>query len=90
MFTRHPGHDVMDAWRLRDAGYSSILVGEALIRAAESSKLPSNAYQSSFNEAYGLLRAFTSKGSTKFGPISSTRIFGKGEGAKESLGYLEM
>jgi len=83
-------HDVMDAWRLRDAGYSSILVGEALIRAAESSKLPSNAYQSSFNEAYGLLRAFTSKGSTKFGPISTTRIFGKGEGAKESLGYLEM
>ncbi|KAF6004504.1 hypothetical protein F1559_003430 [Cyanidiococcus yangmingshanensis] len=82
--------DAMDAWRLRDAGYSSILVGETLIRAAMGSKFASNAYQSSFNEAYGMLKAFTSKGSTKFGPLSSTRIFGKGEGAKESLGYLEM
>jgi indole-3-glycerol phosphate synthase len=82
--------DVMDAWRLRDAGYSSILVGETLIRAAVGSKVSTNAYQSNFNEAYGLLKAFTSKGSTKFGPLSTTRTYGKGEGAKESLGYLEM
>ena len=82
--------ETTDAWRLRDAGFSALLIGELLMRASQSTKYGANAYESSYNQAFGIIRAFQSKGSVKFGPSTLARGYGMNEGAKESLGYLEM
>lgn len=74
-----------DAWKLRDAGYSAVLVGEALVKAYEGSVADSTSYNVGFNQAKGLIKAFKAKGSVKYGPTSTASFWGKGEGAKETL-----
>jgi indole-3-glycerol phosphate synthase len=74
-----------DAWMLRDAGYSAVLVGESLVRAFEGSAADSTSYSVGYNQAMGLIKAFKAKGSVKYGPTSSAAFWGKGEGAKETL-----
>ena len=47
-------------------------------------------YQSAYNEAKGLIMAFRSKGSKKYGPTGTGSFYGKGEGAKETLGMISI
>lgn len=82
--------DCIDAWKLRDAGFNAILVGETLVRAYEGSSLNSTSYTAGYNEAKGYIKAFKAKGSVKYGNPSAAAFFGRGEGAKESLGELAM
>lgn len=82
--------DCVDAWKLRDAGFNAILVGETLVKAAENSSNNSNSYSVGYNQAKGFIKAYCSKGSVKFGHAGMASFFGKGEGAKESLGELSM
>lgn len=82
--------ECVDAWKFRDAGYNAILVGEALVRAFEGSSDGNTGYSPGFNEAKGLLKAFRSKGSSAFGRTTNAAFFGKGEGAKETLGELSI
>lgn len=77
--------ECVDAWKLRDAGYSAVLVGESLVRAFEGSYADSTSYAIGYNQAKGLIKAFKAKGSVNFGPTSSAAFWGAGEGAKESL-----
>lgn len=80
--------ECLDAWRVRDMGYSAVLVGEALVKAADNSKTDGHSYSSGYNNAKGLIKAFLAKGSVKYGPSTTAAFFGKGEGAKESLGEM--
>lgn len=82
--------DHRDAWRLRDAGFNAVLVGETLVRASEGSAADSNSYTVGYNQAKGLLRAFKSKGSVEFGSSSIGAFYGKGEAAKETLGEMSI
>lgn len=77
--------ECVDAWKLRDAGFSAVLVGESLVRAFEGSVSDSTSYSIGYNQAKGLIKAFKAKGSAKFGPTSNAAFWGAGEGAKESL-----
>ncbi len=79
-----------DAWRFRDAGYNAVLVGEMLVRAYENSGDSSTGYSGGYNQAGGLIKAFRAKGSVEFGTNNGAEFFGRGEGAKESLGELMM
>lgn len=80
----------VDAWKIRDAGFNAILVGETLVTAAEQSTDTGNSYSVGYNQALGYLKAYTSKGSVEFGNSEAAAFFGQGEGAKESLGELAM
>jgi len=82
--------ECLDAWRVRDMGYSAVLVGEALVKAADNSKTDGHSYASGYNNAKGLIKAFLAKGSVKYGPSTTAAFFGKGEGAKESLGEMSV
>lgn len=82
--------DCLDAWKLRDAGFSAILVGESLVRAFESSSSDSTSYTVGYNQAKGLIKAFKAKGSVEYGSASAAAFYGKGEGAKEVLGELSI
>jgi len=82
--------DALDAWKLRDMGYHAILVGETLVTAYESQTENRNMYGGGYNVAKGLARALISKGSVDFTSPSAAAFYGAGEGAKESLGTLEM
>lgn len=77
--------ETTDAWKLRDAGYSAVLVGESLVRAYEGSSSDSTAYSAGYNQAKGLIAAFKAKGSVEYGPTSTAAFWGKGEGAKEVM-----
>lgn len=77
--------ETTDAWKLRDAGFSAVLVGESLVKAYMGSATDSTAYAVGFNQAKGLIAAFKAKGSVKYGPTSTAAFWGKGEGAKEVL-----
>ncbi|KAI0565828.1 indole-3-glycerol phosphate synthase [Gracilaria domingensis] len=79
-----------DAWELRDAGFNAILVGETLVKAYEGSSANSTGYAAGYNQAKGYIKAFKSKGSTVFGSNSIAPFFGKGEGAKETLGEISI
>ena len=46
-------------------GYTSILVGEAIIRGSES-QMAGSSYQGGYNEGKGLMIAYRSKGSLKY------------------------
>eukprot|EP00190_Bangiopsis_sp_CCMP1999_P006240 CAMPEP_0198723486 /NCGR_PEP_ID=MMETSP1475-20131203/992_1 /TAXON_ID= ORGANISM="Unidentified sp., Strain CCMP1999" /NCGR_SAMPLE_ID=MMETSP1475 /ASSEMBLY_ACC=CAM_ASM_001111 /LENGTH=327 /DNA_ID=CAMNT_0044484629 /DNA_START=342 /DNA_END=1325 /DNA_ORIENTATION=+ len=80
----------LDAWTLRDMGYNAILVGETLCRAYENSTFNQTMYQSGYNQARGLIKAFRAKGSVEFGPTTTAAFYGKGEGAKETLGEISI
>lgn len=80
----------MDAWKFRDAGYNAVLVGEALVRAFDVSSDNNTGYVAGYNEAKGLIRAFKTKGSVQFGTATNAAYYGKGEGAKETLGEIAM
>jgi len=80
----------LDAWELRDMGFNSILVGETLCRAYELSTEAATMYQRGYNQAKGLIMAFKAKGSVEFGPTTSAAFYGKGEGAKETLGEMSI
>lgn len=82
--------ECLDVWKLRDAGFSAVLVGEALVKAFEQSTTDSTSYTVGYNQAKGLIKAFKSKGSVEFGNASNAAFFGKGEGAKETLGELSI
>lgn len=84
--------DAMDAWKLRDMGYNAVLVGELLVQAAESTQMGmvSTMYQPGYNMAKGYIKAFTSKASTKYGNAATAMFYGKGEGAKETLGEISI
>lgn len=82
--------ECIDAWKLRDAGYQAVLVGESLVRAYEGSAMDSTSYTMGYNQAKGLIRAFKAKGSVKFGNTASAAFFGKGEGASETLGEMSI
>lgn len=82
--------DCLDVWKLRDAGFNAVLVGEALVKANENSATDSNGYTAGFNEAKGLISAYKKKGSVEFGNAESAAFFGKGEGASERLGELSI
>jgi hypothetical protein len=70
-------------------GYTSVAVGEAVIRGSEQ-KMAGSMYQAAYNEAKGLMIAYRSKGSLKYGPSSTASFYGKGEGAKETLGMMSI
>lgn len=80
----------LDAWKLRDAGFNAVLVGEALVKAFEESSSSNTAYVVGYNQAKGLIRAFKAKGSIKYGPTSTASFYGKGEAAKETLGEMSI
>lgn len=80
----------LDAWKLRDAGFNAILVGETLVKASEDSALNSTSYTVGYNQAKGYIKAFRSKGSAQFGSGDAAAFFGLGEGASESFGELAM
>lgn len=80
----------IDAWKLRDAGFSAVLVGESLVRAYEGSAADGNSYTAGYNQAKGLIGAFKAKGSIEFGSASHAAFYGKGEGAKETLGEMSI
>mmetsp|Transcript_4510 Transcript_4510/g.6652 ORF Transcript_4510/g.6652 Transcript_4510/m.6652 type:complete len:377 (+) Transcript_4510:2-1132(+) len=82
-------NETITAWTLRDEGYSSIIVGEAIVRGSEM-RMSTGPYQSAYNEAKGLIMAFRSKGSRKYGPTGTGSFYGKGEGAKETLGMISI
>jgi indole-3-glycerol phosphate synthase len=82
-------NETLTAWTLRDEGYSSVIVGEAIIRGSEM-RMSTSQYQSAYNEAKGLIIAFRSKGSKKYGPTGTGSFYGKGEGAKETLGMISI
>jgi indole-3-glycerol phosphate synthase len=83
--------DPADAWLLRDEGFNAILVGEALVTAAErNNQGVGTYYQTPVNQAYGLIRAFLSKSSRKYANSSSAAFWGQGEGAKEFLGSISI
>mmetsp|Transcript_12124 Transcript_12124/g.30374 ORF Transcript_12124/g.30374 Transcript_12124/m.30374 type:complete len:392 (+) Transcript_12124:46-1221(+) len=82
-------NETLMAWKLRDAGYNCVMIGETLMRGSEM-RMASGPYQSAYNEAKGLIKAFRSKGSVKYGPSSTASFYGKGEGAKETLGIMSM
>ena len=68
-----------DSWRLRDAGYNAVWASEVLYK-----------FQSEDGDNTGtIIKAITSKGSVKW-TRASLSYSGKGEGAKEFLGTLEM
>jgi len=82
-------NETLTAWSLRDEGYSSIIVGEAIVLGSEM-RMSTGPYQSAYNEAKGLIMAFRSKGSKKYGPTGTGSFYGKGEGASETLGMISM
>ncbi|KAJ1493230.1 hypothetical protein T484DRAFT_1879627 [Baffinella frigidus] len=82
-------NETLAAWTLRDKGYTSILVGEAVIKGSES-QMAGSSYQGAYNEGKGLMIAYRSKGSLKYGPSSTASFYGKGEGAKETLGMMSI
>lgn len=82
--------DCVDAWKLRDAGFNAVLVGETLVAASEGSSSSSTSYSVGYNQAKGYIKAFCAKGSVEFGNAGMAAFFGKGESAKESLGELSM
>lgn len=82
--------DCIDAWKLRDAGFSAVLVGETLVTAYEESSINSNSYIVGYQQAKGFIKAYCSKGSVQFGNASMAPFFGKGEGAKETLGEMSI
>jgi len=53
-------NETLTAWSLRDEGYSSIIVGEGIVRGSEM-RMSTGPYQSAYNEAKGLIMAFRSK-----------------------------
>lgn len=79
-----------DAWKLRDAGYQAVLVGEVLVKAFYESSSDSTSYTVGYNQAKGYIKAFRAKGSVDYAPASTAAFFGKGEGAKERLGEIAM
>ncbi|GJQ10616.1 hypothetical protein GpartN1_g2407.t1 [Galdieria partita] len=82
--------DPADAWLLRDEGFNAILVGEALVTAAEKNQGVGTYYQTPVNQAYGLIRAFLSKSSRKYANSATAALWGQGEGAKEFLGSISV
>jgi len=86
------GHvnETIAAWTLRDEGYNAIMIGEVIMKGLETAQVTGSSYQAAYNEAKGIIMAFRSKGSKKYGPSSAANFYGKGEGAKEELGQLSM
>lgn len=82
--------ECIDAWKLRDAGFSAVLVGESLVRAYEGSAADSTSYTVGYNQAKGLIKAFKAKGSVAFGSASTAAFYGKGEAARETLGEMSI
>uniref|UniRef100_A0A7S2S9Q6 indole-3-glycerol-phosphate synthase n=2 Tax=Rhizochromulina marina TaxID=1034831 RepID=A0A7S2S9Q6_9STRA len=68
-----------DAWRLRDAGINSVLASEVLFKFGMGDG----------EHSISVIKAIRSKGSVKYARASGAYV-GKGEGAKEFLGHLEM
>jgi len=68
-----------DAWRLRDAGCQSIWASEVLFKFSSDDG----------EHATSVIMAIKSKGSVKYARASGAYI-GKGEGAKEFLGTINM
>lgn len=60
------------------------------MRAHESSRYGQTMYQAGYNQAKGLIKAFKAKGSVLYGPTTTAAFYGKGEGAKETLGEICM
>lgn len=69
-----------DAWRLRDAGFNSVMASELLFKF-HSQEVGDN--------TLSIIKAICAKGSVKY-TRASMAFVGKGEGAREYLGYLEM
>lgn len=69
-----------DSWRLRDAGINSIWASEVLYKFTS----PEDG-----DDARSIIKAIISKGSVKYARASNA-YSGKGEGAKEFLGIIEM
>ncbi|CAN8072939.1 unnamed protein product [Agarophyton chilense] len=82
--------DSLDAWKLRDAGFNAILVGETLVKAYEGSASDNTSYSFGYNQAKGYIKHFMSKGSVQFGNTNLAPFYGKGEGAKETLGEISI
>eukprot|EP00904_Undaria_pinnatifida_P003102 jgi/Undpi1/12793/HiC_scaffold_7.g02460.m1 len=68
--------EIEDCWQLRDAGYNTIWVSEVLYKGGQM--------QSETSEA--IIKAIRAKASVKYGRARG--MSGRGEGAKEYLGYL--
>jgi len=76
-----PGEDLEEvaaSWRLRDAGWGCIWASDILFRAGLDTG----------EDAKSIIKALKVKTSAKFGTPKA--LHGKGEGAKEYLGYLAM
>ena len=82
--------ECIDVWKLRDAGFSAVLVGETLVKAYEQSGEDSNTYVMGYNQAKGYIKAFKAKGSVQFGNADVAAFYGKGEAAKETYGELSI
>eukprot|EP00903_Cladosiphon_okamuranus_P010206 g9665.t1 len=68
--------EIEDCWQLRDAGYNTIWASELLYKGGMSQA----------ESAEAIIRAIRAKASVKYGRARG--MSGKGEGAKEYLGYL--
>ncbi|CAM9374188.1 unnamed protein product [Scytosiphon promiscuus] len=68
--------EIEDCWQLRDAGYHTIWVSEVLYKGGMMQA----------ESAEAILKAIRAKASVKYGRARG--MSGKGEGAKEYLGYL--
>lgn len=82
-------NETLMAWTLRDAGYVSVMVGEQAMLGSQSQQSQTS-YSAGFNEMKGIIMAFRSKGSKKYGPTATASFYGKGEGAKEELGMISI
>ncbi|CAM9823605.1 unnamed protein product [Pylaiella littoralis] len=69
--------EIEDCWKLRDAGYNTVWVSEVLYKGGMTQADES---------AEAIIKAIRAKGSVKYGRARG--MSGKGEGAKEYLGYL--
>ena len=69
-----------DTWRMRDAGFNVMWASEVLWKLG---------VDSDSDNAHSIIRAICSKGSVKYARASGA-FLGKGEGAKEFLGTIEM
>lgn len=68
-----------DCWVLRDAGFNAVWASEVLYKFGMEDG----------EHFISVIKAMKSKGSVKYARASGA-FTGKGEGAKEYLGYLEM
>mmetsp|Transcript_3153 Transcript_3153/g.9002 ORF Transcript_3153/g.9002 Transcript_3153/m.9002 type:complete len:349 (+) Transcript_3153:177-1223(+) len=70
--------EVSGSWELRDAGWGCVWASDILYRAGMEES----------EDCRAIIKAIKNKTSTKFGTPKG--VNGKGEGAREYLGYLEM